>query len=270
MKKHVSLKTMAEDKDLDAVSKATSFQIDPRTLKVKPDFNGRPINDEHVRQMADGWKNGATFPPVEVTVEDGQVYIVDGHHRHASALLAIDEGLELKRIDARHFRGNDADRIMLMITSQQGLPMTPLQLGVQYKNLVGLGWTHAEIAARPGKSAQHVRDCIALAEAPSAVQKMVERGQVSADVARKTVKKHGDAAGDVLRADLDKAQAAGKEKVTAKSASVKKAGKLETALALLERLRDHVDALDGTSVENEKLVDDYRAFMGHVDVQPAV
>lgn len=32
-------------------------------------------------------------------------------------------------------------------------------------------------------------------------------------------------------------------------------------LALLRRLDDVVEALDGTSVENEKLVDDYRALM---------
>lgn len=261
MKKHVSLKTMAEDKELDAVSKATSFQVDPRHLKVKPGFNGRPIDPKHVRQMVEGWKNGATFPPIEVSVEDGEVFIVDGHHRHASALVAIDEGVEIKRIDARHFRGDEDDRILLMITSQQGLPLTPLQLGVQYARLVALGWTHAEIAARPGKTAQHVRDCIALTEAPLDVRKMLERGQVSADVVRKTVKQHGSAAGDVLRDDLAKAKEAGKEKVTAGSASTKPPSRLSTALALLERMRDLLESVDGTTLENNKLVNDYRAFM---------
>jgi len=37
-----------------------------------------------------------------------------------------------------------------------------------------------------------------------------------------------------------------------------------TALSLLLRLQDAVEALDGTSVENEALVDEYRAFLKDV------
>lgn len=36
--------------------------------------------------------------------------------------------------------------------------------------------------------------------------------------------------------------------------------KYNTAENLLRRLGDAVEALDGTTVENEKLVDDYRAY----------
>ena len=35
----------------------------------------------------------------------------------------------------------------------------------------------------------------------------------------------------------------------------------DAAVALLRRLNDAVEALDGTNVENEKLVDDYRALI---------
>ncbi len=38
---------------------------------------------------------------------------------------------------------------------------------------------------------------------------------------------------------------------------------------LLLRLADAVEALDGTSVENEKLVDDYRAWRAQSTPQPA-
>jgi hypothetical protein len=40
-------------------------------------------------------------------------------------------------------------------------------------------------------------------------------------------------------------------------------GQLALMTILLLRLEDSVEALDGTSVENEKLVDDYRKLMGH-------
>jgi hypothetical protein len=38
---------------------------------------------------------------------------------------------------------------------------------------------------------------------------------------------------------------------------------------LLLRLADAIEALDGTSVENEKLVDDYRAWHAQSTLQPA-
>lgn len=222
-KVHVSLKTMAEAKDDDTgVGKKTNFMVDPRKVTFEDGFNGRPINDEHVRAMADSFKAGATFPDIEVRVADGAIVVVDGHHRVSAAMLAISEGAEIKMIGAQHFRGNDADRVMLMITSQQGLPMTPLQLGVQYKKMRDVfGWEVSAIAARTGKSGQHVKDCVALSETNTDVQAMITRGEVSAAVALKTARKHGDGAGKVLAGDLRTAQAAGKTKVTAKTASTK-------------------------------------------------
>lgn len=237
-KAHVSLKGMAEDKATDfGVGKATSFTVDPRMLEVEEGFNGRPINPDHVRAMADSYKAGATFPDIEVRVEDGRILVIDGHHRREAALLAISEGAEIERIGAKHFRGNDADRVMLMVTSQQGLPMTPLQLGVQYKKMIGFGWTAQQIAARAGKSGQHVKDCIALAETNSDVQGMVTRGEVSAAVALKTAKKHGSGAGKVLAADLDAVWKEGKKKVTAKTATVK-----TVTMSLIDAIKAEIES----------------------------
>lgn len=42
------------------------------------------------------------------------------------------------------------------------------------------------------------------------------------------------------------------------------AAKYARALAVLARAHDAIEALDGTSVENERLVDDYRAVMAGV------
>jgi ParB-like chromosome segregation protein Spo0J len=204
---------MAEKKEA-GVSKTTNFAVDPRIMEVEEGFNGRPIDPAHVRAIADSLIGGATLPPLEVRVENGRVIVVDGHHRREGALLAISEGAEIVALDCRQFRGNDADRVMLMITSQQGLPMTPLQLGVQYRKMLGFGWTASQIAKRCGKSANHVNDMIALAESNSDVQGMVTRGEVSATTALKVVKAKGQDAGKALAGHLEAAKAAGKAKVT--------------------------------------------------------
>lgn len=262
-KSFVSLKQMAEDKALDSVSKVTSFAVDPRAItRAAPGVN-RPIDWEYVRQLADAYKRGANFPALDVIVDGNKIVPADGQHRHEAALLAISEGAEIRSVECRQFRGNDADMVLLQIGRQEGLKMAPLVLADRYRKLAIWGWTNAQIAERAGKSQQHVRDTMALLDADPKAQKMLEKGQVSADVVRTAVRKHGSAAGDVLAADLERAQADGKTKVTAKTSSAKPPSKLQTAMSLLERLRDAVDAMDGTSVENETLVDDYRAFMGN-------
>lgn len=212
-----SLKAAAEDKSNQAVSKTTQFAIDPRALEVEEGFNARPLNPDHVAEMSLALRNGATFPPLDVRVDDGRILIVDGHHRHAAALDAIDKGYEIKALDCRQFRGNDADRVAHMLNSASGLALTPLQLGVQYRKLIGYGWTEKQIADRRGKSGQHVKDMIQLAEANSDVHQLVNAGQISGSAALKMVKQHGAKAGEVIRETVEQAKAEGKDKVTPKA-----------------------------------------------------
>jgi len=209
-----SLKAAAEDKTNPAVSKTTQFAVDPRVLEVEDGFNARPLNADHVAEMSIALRNGAMFPPLDVRVEDGRILIVDGHHRHAAALDAIEKGFEIKSLDVRQFRGNDADRVAHMISSASGLALTPLQLGVQYRKLIVFGWTEPQIADRRGKSVQHVKDMIQLAEANSDVHEAINAGQITGTAALKMVKQFGSKAGEVIRDTVEQAKAEGKEKVT--------------------------------------------------------
>ena len=152
-----------------------------------------------------------------VRVEDGRIILVDGHHRLTAILQLIAEGVEILRIDARQFRGNDAERIAHMLTSAQGKPLTPLEQGLQYRKLIGFGWTTQEVASKVGKSANYVSQMLTLAESNSDVQGMVTRKEVAAHVALEVVKKHGSGAGKVLAGHLETARSAGKTKVTKKT-----------------------------------------------------
>jgi len=213
----VSLKVAAEDKNNDHVSKVTSFAVDPRVLEVNEGFNPRPVNPKHMAEMSLAMRSGATFPPLDVWVEDGHIFIVDGHHRHAAALDAISKGADIKSLECRHFRGNDADRVAHSLNSAGGLALTPLQLGVRYQTLIGFGWTEQRIADRRGKSLQHVKDMIQLAEANSDVHQAVNAGEISGTAALKMVKQHGSRAGSVIREGVEQAQADGKTKVKPKA-----------------------------------------------------
>jgi ParB-like chromosome segregation protein Spo0J len=209
-----SLKAAAEDKSNPSVSKVTSFAVDPNALEAEEGDNIRPLNMDHVAEMSLAYRSGAVFPPLDVMVEDGRIKVIDGFHRRAAALDAIAKGAPVRALECRQFRGNDADRVAHMITSSGGLPLTPLQRGVQYRKLIGFGWTEKQIADRVGKSAQHVQDMLVLAEANSDVHKAINAGKVSGTTAVKLVKEHGSKAGQVIRDGLEQAQASGKAKVT--------------------------------------------------------
>lgn len=209
-----SLKAAAEDKNNPSVSKTTAFAVDPRVLVVEPGFNARPLNADHVASLSLALRNGAVFPPLEVRVDNGQILIVDGHHRHAAAMDAIEKGFDIKALDARHFRGNDIERVAHMITSAGGLALTPLQLGIQYRKLIGFGWNEKQIADRVGKTVVHVRDSITLAESNSDVHQHINDGSVSGTAALEAVKQHGSKAGAVISQALQQAKAEGKTKVT--------------------------------------------------------
>lgn len=230
---HVSLKSMAEGK-VEGVGKATYFKVDPRIVEVEEGFNGRPINREHVEALKISFKSGAVVPPIFVRIEDGRIILVDGHHRITALLELIAEGVEIIGVEAIQFRGSEADRVAHMLTSAQGLPMTPLQMGRQYKKLLGYGWDAKLIADKVGKTKFYVTEMIALAESNVDVQSLVDSKKVSASTAVKLVRKHGSKAGSVIAKHLSDAQAAGGTKVTPKMV------KPAAALTLQQAIRDEM------------------------------
>lgn len=220
----VSLKVLAERKEVESVTKSTpTFMIDPKVIQVKPGFNARPINAEHVAVLKAAWlaapvqQRDILFGSLKVTVADGVITVRDGHHRLEMYNQLIAEGVPILRVKCEEFKGTEPECILLMLGSGDGLTYTPLQTGVKYAELVGFGWSYAEIAKARGRSTQHVKDMIELAESGAAVTDMVTSGSVSAATALKVVRKSGSEAAAVLTAGVAAASAAGKTKVTEKT-----------------------------------------------------
>lgn len=206
--------------------RAHAVQILYDSIHVEPGFNLRepsPALEKSIEALADHIAAGGKYPPLEVRIRDeGGVWIVDGHRRHAAIGRVLARGVDLRhpqdgevRIHVVIFEGNDADRAARIITSAAGEPLTPLEVAEGYKRLRAFGWTPAQIAAKVGKSPEHVLQVLALGDANSDVRKMVNAGAVSATHAAKTARKHGEQAGAVLGQQLESAVAQGKTRVTA-------------------------------------------------------
>jgi ParB family transcriptional regulator, chromosome partitioning protein len=220
-------KKMAEDASNADISKKQHYQIDPRALKVEEGFNLRmpgPELDEHIEEMKAAHRAGAVFPPVvfRVDAKTGDMILIDGHCRRRMYVELIEEGVEIEKVDAIQFDGNDADRVAFMLGSGNGKQYSTLEQGIGYLRLERFGWTRAAIIARSGRSSTHVDQALMLAKANSDLQGMVQSGAVSARQAIEMVREHGEQAGAVLAPLVAKARSQGKKKVKPSAIAGKK------------------------------------------------
>ncbi|MFJ2548568.1 ParB/RepB/Spo0J family partition protein [Pseudomonas sp. NPDC087612] len=234
-----SFKQMIKDGE---VRRADAMKVKLEDLHEEPGFNLRTEGtalETSIELLAEFIAEGGQIPPLEVRPRaDGGVWVVDGHRRRR-ALLKLDAAGRLPRtpnkdnpdvleawVSVIAFEGSDADRVARIISSQENEKLSPLELAEGYKRLRAFGWTSDQIAKKVGKTRQHVEQVITVGNANTDVQTLIAAGQVSATTAVHAVRQHGDAAGQVLSSELEKAQANGKKKVTAgtiKGPSVPKA-----------------------------------------------
>ncbi|WP_313456352.1 ParB/RepB/Spo0J family partition protein [Pseudomonas sp.] len=225
-----SFKQMIKDGD---VRRADAMRVKLEDLHEEPGFNLRiegAALEASIDLLAEFIANGGQIPPLEVRPRaEGGVWVVDGHRRRR-AMRKLDEAGRLPRTPSKQdpavleawvpviaFEGSDADRVARIISSQENEKLSPLELAEGYKRLKAFGWTPEQIAKKVGKTRQHVDQVLTVGNANTDVQCLVAAGHVSATTAAQVVREHGDGAGKVLGEELEKAQASGKNKVTAGS-----------------------------------------------------
>ncbi|MBK0059638.1 ParB N-terminal domain-containing protein [Pseudomonas sp. S44] len=257
-----SFKQMIKDGE---VRRADAMKVQLEDLHEEPGFNLRTEGEaleSSIDSLAEFIAAGGQIPPLEVRPRaEGGVWLVDGHRRRR-ALLKLDTAGRLPRTPNKEnpaileawvpviaFEGSDADRVARIITSQENEKLSPLELAEGYKRLRAFGWSVEQIAKKVAKTRQHVEQVLTVGNANTDVQNLVAAGHVSATTAAQVVREHGDGAGTVLDAELKKAQASGKTKVTAgsiKGPSIPKP-RLEAVHTASRNLIASLDAIDEDS-----------------------
>jgi ParB-like chromosome segregation protein Spo0J len=139
--------------------------------------------------------------------------------------------------------------VVHLLTSAQGLPLSPLDAGLQYVKLRRFGLSTAKIASRIGKSVSHVHECLTLAgDGDSDVHAHVRANEVSASTASKLVRQHGSQAGAVIRKRLE-ASTTGRVVAEKPARQTKPCEKCELAIFLLTKMRDRW--IGNTTVQGE-------------------
>lgn len=213
------------------------------------DFNVR-VKDAsyhaHVRWLADQIKKHGYMrsKPMEgyasLAGKKPVIVLTDGYCRKAACRLAISEGADITDVPFTLRDKSDTmeDLVVGLVVNNQGKKLTPLELGIVCKRLIGFGKSPAAIAERIGISGEYVSQLLTVVGSPSAIREMIQNGQATVATVLSAIRTHGDQAAVVLGKAMDTAKAAGKDKITKKfmPEQLRKATLTKTAPRMYEAL----------------------------------
>jgi ParB family chromosome partitioning protein len=205
-----------------SIGRSDMFRIDPRIMQEKEGWNVRtpsPELTEHIRALANSIKEVGVKVPLKVKIENEAVYVTAGHCRLAATMLAISEGTDIKSIPViPEDRGStEADRVVDIVISNEGKPLTILEQAEAYFRLKSWGWSADQIAKKTGYTETHIKSCVTLRSANPEILSLISSGKVSATLAMKLISEHGEPeALKMLSGAVETAVKAGKKKATEK------------------------------------------------------
>lgn len=226
--------------------------IDPRIIVIEKNFNPRdyrlPENRAHIDFLKESIKTNGFFPDKPLSVrfdrDERLPVLVDGECRLRATLELIKEGEEIKSVPCVQVQGNnEAERLMLAITSNTGKALSKLEAGAAYVRLQKYGWEIPEIARRCAVTVRHVNEAIELNDAPQDVKQLVSSKAVSPALALDEVRKSGSKAATTLRERVEQVKAKrGAKAVASRPRVTKQQADESTLLKLVKSLLKDVDA----------------------------
>lgn len=260
-----SLSQLYSSKESGLTTKKT-FLVPLSEIYAEEGYNVRELNQPHVEEFRDAFIAGEYIPPLAVEVTERGVKVIDGHHRYYGALAATEAGCEIPRLECKDFVGSEADKIAFMVTSSQGLALTPLERAAAYQRLLNQNWTIQEIAKKVKRSESDIIQHTQLEECSGYIKSLVRSGSMNYAIAISIHREHGVYADREAARLMKKAEDAGKTKVTKSIAQPQFSAK--KARRMLELLFDAVPIVQGesdmlmlnSSVKDEvmQIISDYR------------
>lgn len=168
--------------------------IDPRLLTLEKGFNTRTDFGDLEELKNSILENGVKIPLRGYKVRGEEKYVVnDGHRRYMAVMMAIKEGNDIARVPfISEDKKSMEERLFEILLSNDGKPLTSLELGETYLRLKKIGYNATEIAKKVGKSTTHILDMIEVAESNKGVKDAINEGYVSATMVSEVKKSFED------------------------------------------------------------------------------
>lgn len=213
-----TIRKLYESKQITA-KRNNTFLVAFQDLYMEPGYNIRDgeIDQGSVDGFCASFMAGSYVPAIGVDITDTGLRVNDGQHRYLGAQKAVSQGktdLMLEVYDVTELP--PAQRIGRMVKANDGTPTSPIARANAYARMKAEGMTNDQIAKEVHRSPSDVANFLALAACPEHLKEMVKAGQMSYVMAIELAKEHGEDAPAVAAEALEKAKAAGKEKVTKK------------------------------------------------------
>lgn len=257
-----SLSAVYKDKQEQGAKLQKTFLLPLDIIVVEHEHNVRlELDMEHAMRFAHSYLEGKEVPPVYVKMIDGMPHLIEGYHRVTGRYEACKQDPELPSlIECKEFKGDDCDRILFMIDSSDGKPLSYLEKALAM-NILNTEYemTSSAIAKRQGVSHTAVSDKLCLAQAGDDIHQLIIDDRISATGAVEYITKYGGEAHERILFDLERAANAGKTKVTAASggsASPFSAAKARNAIELLSK-----------GLQYDKVVGKLAKLKGNVDLE---
>lgn len=194
-------------------------RVDPRKLFIKPNWNMREESAEleaHVDMLAQSIAEIGVKEPITVRMEDGKLWVINGHCRTRATMRAIEHykaDIKTVPVQAEDRYANEADLVLSQIVRNSGKPLTTMEQAKVYKKLLDMGWNQADISKKVGLTNGRISQILDLLTMPPSVQAAVVAGHVSPSLAQQTVKaaETPAQASEALQAAVDKASAEGRK-----------------------------------------------------------
>lgn len=194
--------------------------IDPRKLKVRPNWNSRdfnnPENAAYIEELATSIIEVGCLQALTVTYEKGEAWIDDGECRWRAACLAIERTGTAIRVPVRSEDryASPQDRLINQRVRNSGKPFTVFEDAAFMKKLVeGYKMTQDEVAKKCNISGARVSQLLEYNTVGKVGRDMVANGQASASLVMEVTKNEGTEAEKVLLAGLKAAKKDGKVKI---------------------------------------------------------
>ncbi len=254
----VALKDMGTRKEF--------YQIDPRKLQIKAEWNSRdfsdPSNMEHIEGLAKSIAENGVREPLKVYLENDVAYVTNGECRLRAVMLLIERGVDIKTVPvmAEDRLSNEADRLFTQFISNSGKPFGPIENAKLFKRLLDMGWQQNDIAKKTGFSGGRVSQLLELLKLPVVLQKFITEGRASASMVLTTFKKHNeDVALTVaeLTGAVATAEAQGRKRAMPKDTEGGEGGEggAKKAKEPKSNLKSHLKALIERAYASEKVDD---------------
>ncbi|MGN2715589.1 hypothetical protein ACTFQF_00155 [Aliivibrio fischeri] len=180
-------------------SRPDGLRVSLKALYIRPEWNIRDIDIDHVNQLKNAFSNSTTPAPFKVQPclvnNEERFAILGGHHTYVAISELIAEGkvfTENSLFDADAvFPKNEAEAVMIAFNHNQGKAMTVIQNARVFKRLQDEGMTLIEIVNKTGHAKSVICNSVKLLEGDDELIKLVEDNKISATRARNFINQHG-------------------------------------------------------------------------------